>query len=140
MPIYVETDQKQYKLFDAKLAGEVAAQAETKMQEMVKNAADKAAGFTTAKDQNSKGYFVRLKLSKVEKVGGDTKCEINGELVRYPKEVTKSHGSGAAMVSTSWYGKAQASGRDAIMMCVEAIVEKMLPNGFTAMSSDMLKR
>lgn len=140
MPIYVETDQKTYNLYDAKLAGQAATQAETKMQEMVKKAADKKAGFTTAKDQNSKGYFVRLKLSTVEKVGADTKCQIDGELVRFPKEMTKSRGAGAAMVSTKWYGKAQASGRDAVLMCVEAIVESMLPNGFTAMSSDMLKR
>lgn len=139
MPIYVETDQK-YSLFDAKLAGQAAAQAETKMQTLVKNAADKKAGFTTAKVQDSKGYFVRLKLTKVERVGGDTKCRIDGELVRYPKEMTKSRGEGAAMVSTQWYGKAQASGGNAVLMCVEAIVEGMLPNGFTAMSSDMLKR
>ncbi len=140
MPIYVETDQKQYGLYDAKLAGEAATQAETLMQEMVKKAADKKAGFTTAKDQNSKGYFVRLKLSKVEKVGGDTKCKIDGSIERFPKEMTKSRGAGSAMVSTAWYGSAQANGRDAVMMCVEAIVESMLPNGFTAMSSDMLKR
>lgn len=140
MPIYVETDQKAYSLYDAKLAGQAATQAEALMQAMVKKAADKAAGFTTSKDKNSKGYFVRLKLSKVEKVGADTKCEINGSLERFPKEATKSRGEGSAMVSTKWYGKAQANGKDAVMMCVEAIVESMLPNGFTAMSSDMLKR
>lgn len=140
MPIYVETDQKQYSLYDAKLAGQMATQAETKMQEMVKKAADKKAGFTTARDQNSKGYFVRLKLSKVEKAGADTKCRIDGELVRFPKEMTKSRGAGTAMVSTAWHGSAQANGSNAVMMCVEAIVESMLPDGFTAMSSDMLKR
>lgn len=142
MPIYVETNSTtKDKLFDASMAGKAAPKAEAKMVKMVKEAVDGAAGFTTAKTDDAKGYFVRLKISKFEaKVG--TKCTISGSIERYPKSVTKSRGAGAEMVTTGWSGSAEATGtsEQSVVDCVEAITESMLPKGITAMKADMLKR
>jgi hypothetical protein len=142
MPIYVETNStNKDKLFDASMAGTAATKAETKMQKMVKDAVENAAGFTTAKTDDAKGYYVRLKISKFE-VNGSTKCTISGSIERYPKSVTKSRGAGSEMVTTAWSGSAEASGHSdqSVVDCVEAITESMLPKGITAMKADMLKR
>ncbi len=144
MPIYVETDNsdKKDKLFDASVAGTTAAKAEAKMQKMVRDAVDAAAGFTTAKTDGIRGYFVRLKVSKLDTKGHSTKCSISGSIERYPKTATKSRGAGSEMVTTGWSGSAEATGtsEQSIMDCVEAITEGMLPKGIKAMTDDMRKR
>ena len=142
MPIYVETNSTaKDKLFDASMSGNAAPKAEAKMQKMVKEAVDGAAGFTTAKTDGAKGYYVRLKISKFE-AKGSTKCTISGSIERYPKTVTKSRGAGAEMVTTGWSGSAEATGTSdqSVVDCVEAITESMLPKGIAAMKTDMLRR
>lgn len=140
MPIYVETDPK-LNLYSAKMAGSAAAAAEAKMAKMVKDAVDNAAGYTSAKTADAKGYFVRLKIAKLEQ-NGSTKCTVSGEIERYPKTMTKTKGKGAEMVTTGWSSSAEATGtgQGSIIQCVEATVEAMLPKGFQAMDTDMKRR
>jgi hypothetical protein len=142
-PIYVDTDHgPKNKLYDASMAGQAATKAESKMQEKVKAAIEADAGFTTTKDKNSKGYVILLKISKLETAGGETKCTLAGEIVKYPKTFTKSHGKKPEMVSLGWGGSAAATGKPdyAIVQCVEAVVESMMKKGMPAMTSDMARR
>lgn len=143
MPIYVDTAHgPKNKLYDGSKAGQAATNAETKMQEIVKAAIDGAAGFTTTKDGNSKGYVILLKISKLDTSGHETKCTLAGEIVRYPKGVTKTGGKGNEMVSLGWGGSATASGTSAgsVVQCVEAIAESMMTKALPIMKNDFAKR
>src|SRR4030095_377425 len=128
MPIiYVETDNSDpnNKLFDASKAGAASAKAEAKMEKAVKAAFTqnkKAPDFTTEKKQGEtpKGYFIRLKVAKVEPGGGLTTCSLKGEIVRFPKEKNAKNETGEVMVSTSMTGNGIASGTnaDSVADCV----------------------
>ncbi|HVX87571.1 MAG TPA: hypothetical protein VG692_07100 [Gemmatimonadales bacterium] len=143
-PIYVETDNKKEKLYNAHLAGAaLASKLEGRIEAMTKKAVDDQAGFTTSKTEGAKGYFIRFKLTKFEASGGSTKCVLLGEIERYPKSGTKSGAKGAEMVNLGkWEGTAEASGTSegSAMQCVEAIMEAKLPKAFPAMTADMKKR
>jgi hypothetical protein len=143
MPIYIDTDNNNVKdkLYNGSKAGSAAVKVEAKMQAVVKKAVEKA-GFTTTKVPNAKGYSVRLEISNLELGGHDTKCELKGSIVRYPKGVTMSRGAGDEMLSLGWGGKATASGtgEGAIIDCVEAIAEDMMKKGVPVMNSDFMKR
>ena len=131
------------KLYDGSKAGAAAGKAEAKMQAVVKRVIDKTAGFTTVKDANSKGYIVRLEISKLEVANHETKCRMSGSITRYPKGVALGGaGKGDEMVSLGWSGNATATGTDdsAMLDCVEAITESMLAKGISTMRNDMTKR
>lgn len=143
MPIYIDTDNSNVKdkLYNGSKAGSAAVKVEAKMQAVVKKAVEKA-GFTTTKVPNAKGYSIRLEIANLEHAGHDTKCELKGSIVRYPKGITQSRGAGDEMLSLGWGGKATASGTDesAIVDCVEAIAESMMKKGVPVMNSDFMKR
>src|SRR4051794_18969640 len=110
--IFVDTDNSNAKdkLYDGSKAGQSAAKAEGKMQAVVKKVIDKAAGFTTTRTDDAKGYVIRLEISKLEVADHKTKCSLSGSIVRYPKAPTKVRGKGDDMLSTSWGGGAIADG------------------------------
>ncbi|MGN6393630.1 MAG: hypothetical protein ACTHM9_15490 [Gemmatimonadales bacterium] len=132
------------KLYDGSKAGAASGKAEAKMQAVVKDQIDHAAGFTTVKDANAKGYIVRLEISKVEIADHKTKCKMSGSITRYPKGVAMGGaGKGDEMVSLGWGGSAMADGTNesAMLDCVEAITEDMLKKtGINAMRTDFAKR
>ena len=127
--IFINTDNSdtQNKLYNSTKAG--GAKAEELMQKAVKKVFDKANGFTTSKTKNSKGYSIKLTVTKVEIGDHDTKCSLSGELLNYPREVSKSKeaGGGSGMASTTWTGNGKVTGtkQDDIEFCVESIAEDM---------------
>lgn len=142
-PIFVDTDHNpKNKLYDGGPAGQAAAKVESKMQSVVRTIIGKTAGFTTTKVANSKGYTIRLEISKLEAAGHETKCTLSGSIVQYPKGVTKRGAKGDEMLSLGWGGTATASGTSegAILDCVEAVTEAMLKKGIPVMNNDFLKR
>lgn len=84
--IFVGTDNSdpKDKLYNGLKAGQSAAKAEGKMQAVMKRIIDKAAGFTTTKFDNAKGYVISLEISKLEVANHQTKCSLSGSIVRYP--------------------------------------------------------
>jgi hypothetical protein len=148
-PIFINTDNndKTNKIYVANSVGEGAAEAEDKMKAMVIKAFEKSAEFTTNKIENPKGYTLSFKVTKFDASGGDTSCTIKGEILRFPKSVSKSKqsdGSGTEKVMTSgeWSGSAKASGKGkgAMLDCVEAIMESMIPKSIPVMKADMTRR
>jgi hypothetical protein len=142
--IFVDTDHgPKNKLYDGSKAGSSAGKAEAKMQSVVKGIIDKTPGFTTTKDANSIGYYVRLEIAKLDVADHKTKCRLSGSITRYPKGVTMQGAKGDAMVTMGWGGGAEADGTNerSMLDCVEAIAEDMLKKtGIAAMRNDMLKR
>jgi hypothetical protein len=135
------TDPKR-KLFNGLKAGNSAAKAEEKMQKAVKRIIDKAAGFTTTKAENAKGYAIRLTVSKVEAAAHQTKCSLSGSIVRYPPAVTMKGDKGEEMVSTSMTGNGTVDGTSegAVLDCIEAIAEELATKSVPIMRTDFVKR
>ena len=142
--IFVDTDNSnpKEKLYNGVKAGQSAAKVEDKMQAVVKKIIDKAAGFTTTKFNNAKGYVIRLEISKLEVANHKTKCTLSGSIVRYPKGVTKKGAKGDEMLSLGWGGSATADGTSegSLLDCVEAVAESMVPKSLPVMTADYPKR
>ncbi len=141
--IFVNTDNNpKDKIYIASSAGKSAMKAEEKMQQAVKRVVDKAPGFTAVKDGKSRGYTIRLKVAKVTVADHKTKCELTGELIRYPETgPNKKNGDGAA-VGFNFRGSAAATGTDerSLLDCVEAVAEDMVQKAIPGMRSDMANR
>jgi hypothetical protein len=144
MPIFVDTDNSNAtnKLFNGSKAGGAAAKAEAKMQSTVKRIVDKAAGFTTTKSKDAKGYAIRLTISKLEVGNGKTSCSLSGSIVRYPPTVSLKGGKGDEMVSTSMTGSGNSTGTSEgdMLAVVEAIAEDLAAKSIPIMRNDFTKR
>ena len=149
-PIYINTDNsdKDNKIYRASLVGEGMTDAEDRMKAAVIKAFEKAPEFTTNKITDPKGYTLLFKVTKFNVSGHETSCTINGEVLRYPT-VTYSRAKGAGanqtetvMTAGQWTGSATASGKGtrAVIDCVEAIMESMVPKSIPVMKSDMTRR
>jgi hypothetical protein len=149
-PVYINTDNndKSKKIYIANLVGESASEAEEKMKTLVVKAIEKASEFTTNKIADPKGYTLSFKVTKFEAAEHQTSCTVTGIILRYPPiTYSKSKESGASdseivMTAGNWSGSATATGkgRNAVMDCVEAIVEGMVPKSFPVMKADMTRR
>lgn len=143
--IFVNTDNSNVtnKLFNGSKAGAEAKAVEDIMQKVVIKVISKQPGFTTTKTPNPKGYSIKLEIAKLEQTQHETSCSLKGELVRYPNTFSNmKKGGGETMVSTSFTGSAKASGmgKFAVIDCVEAIAESMIPKTIPAMRQDMQQR
>ena len=135
-PIYINTDNDPKEpLFEAKLAGDKAADCEKKMRDTLVKVIEKDATFTTNKIKDPKGYSIRLVVSKLTTEGRETSCSLSGEILQYPK--TNYGKKGNLMVSTSMTGSARASGSFAAVDCVEAITESLVKKALPIMRSHM---
>lgn len=144
-PIFINTnnDDKKHKIYIANLTGTAMDAAEQKMKEMVVKAFKDDADFTTNKIDNPKGYTIRLEVTKFDVSGGETSCTITGEILRYPKAASKKGSADEkVMVSRDWSNTAAASGKGtgAVVQCVEAILELMVPKSIPVMKIDMTRR
>lgn len=143
-PIFVNTDNSdpKNKIYDASKAGGNSFSAEAKMQQVVIKVIEKDPTFTTNKIKDPKGYSIRLKVSKLEVNGHETKCSLSGEIVRFPSTYSKVGGSGETMVSTSMTGNASATGggKNAVIDCIEAIAESLIAKSIPVMRADMTQR
>ncbi|MEO5860523.1 MAG: hypothetical protein ABIR33_16450 [Pyrinomonadaceae bacterium] len=143
--IFVNTDNSNphAKLFNGIKAGTEAKAVEDLMQKVVVKVIGKNPGFTTNTQLNPKGYSIKLEIATLIHDGRETSCSLKGELVRYPKTFSNvKKGGGETMVSTSFTGSAKATGmgKFAVIDCVEAIAESMVPKTIAAMRQDMLQR
>jgi hypothetical protein len=143
--IFVNTDNSnpQAKLFNGSKAGAEAKAVEDLMQKVVVKVIAKNPGFTTNKLPNPKGYSIKLEIAKLVQTPQETSCSLKGELVRYPNTFSVAKkGGGETMVSTSFTGSAKATGmgKFAVIDCIEAIAESMIPKTIPAMRQDMLQR
>lgn len=147
-PIYINTDNsdKNNKVYNANMVGPLSADVESKMQAMVVKAFEKASEFTTNKVDKPKGYTLYFKVTKFKSEGRNASCTISGEILRFPN-VTYSKDKRAdasqvetVMTGTNWSNSASAMGRTAVMDCVEAIMETMVPRSFPVMKADMGRR
>lgn len=143
--IFVNTDNSnlQAKLYNGSKAGAEAKAVEELMQKVIVKVIGKNPGFTTTKIQDPKGYSIKLEIANLVQTAHETSCSLKGELVRYPNTFSaKAKGGGETMVSTSFTGSAKASGmgKFAVIDCVEAIAESMIPKTIPAMRQDMLQR
>lgn len=149
-PIFINTDNndKKHKIYVANAVGEGLAEAEDKMQDMVIKSFEKAAEFTTNKIDDPKGYTLVFKVSKFSSADHETSCTIQGTILQFPavtysksKESNKSDAV-MVMIGGDWKGSATASGKGkrAMLDCVEAIMEGMVPKSIPVMKADMTRR
>ena len=148
-PVFINTDNKdkKHKIYVATQAGEGAADAEAKMQTMVVKAFEKESEFTTNKINDPKGYTLVFKVTKFSASGHDTSCTIQGIILRFPAVYSKTKESGnsgedVVMTAGNWTGSATATGKgaQALVDCVEAIMEGMVPKSIPVMKADMTRR
>lgn len=149
-PIFINTDNtnKNKKIYIANAVGEGMSEAEDKMQEMVIKAFEKASDFTTNKIDDPKGYTLVFKVTKFSSADHETSCTIQGTILQYPavtySKAKQSNKSDAVIVmfAGDWKGSATASGKGkrAMLDCVEAIMEGMVPKSIPVMKSDMTRR
>jgi len=127
--IFIDTDNSdaKNKLYNGTKAG--GAKAEGLMQKAVKEVFDDADGFTTSKTKDSKGYAIKLTVTKVDVGEQDTKCSLSGELLNYPREASKSKDaeSGSGMAASSWTGNGKVNGttQEDIEFCVQSVAKRM---------------
>jgi hypothetical protein len=149
-PIFINTNNndKKHKIYVANAVGEGLAEAEDKMQAMVIKAFEKASEFTTNKIDDPKGYTLVFKVTKFETAEHETSCTIQGQILQFPavtyskaKESSKSDAV-VVMFAGDWKGSATASGRGkrAMLDCVEAIMEGIVPKSIPVMKADMTRR
>lgn len=149
-PIFINTNNsdKTKKIYIANAVGEGIAEAEDKIQEMVIDAFKTASEFTTNKIENPKGYTLVFKVTKFDAAAHETSCTITGQILQYPnvtysktKESNKSD-SVMVMFAGDWKGSATATGKGkrAMLDCVEAIMEGLVPKSIPVMKSDMTRR
>jgi hypothetical protein len=141
--IFVNTDNStKDKIYIATSAGKSAAKAEEKMQKAVKRVVDKTPGFTSVKDDKARGYTIHLKVAKVTVADHKTKCELVGELVRYPETGPNKKAGDGTVVGFNFRGSGAATGTDerSLLDCVEAVAEDMVVKALPGMRSDMANR
>lgn len=149
-PIFINTNNtdKKNKIYIANAVGGDMADAEDKIQAIVIKAFEKVGDFTTVKIGDPTGYTLYFKVTKFETSGGQTTCKINGDILRYPTvSYSKAKGAGKTqtekvMFGGEWAGSATASGtgKRAILDCVEAVMESIVPKSIPVMKSDMTRR
>ena len=142
--IFVNTDNSSptSKVYLAAKVGSSAGAVEKKMQDTVRGLLKNSLDFTTDKQASSKGYSLRIEVTKVVPSGADTVYTIHNEIVRYPSSGGKS-GKGAEMVSLQTKdititvtGHSEGLLLDGVEAATENIVAKALPQ----MKIDMTKR
>ncbi len=140
-PIFINTNNndKKNKIYKATQTGGSMDDAENKIKEMVIKAFEKSADFTTNNVTDPKGYTLRFEVTKFKADAGDTTCTITGEIMRFPKS---GAGEEKVMVSRDWSNTASASGTNtaAVLQCIEAILELMVPKSIPVMKVDMTRR
>jgi hypothetical protein len=148
-PIFINTDNtdKKHKIYIANAVGEGMSEAEDRMQAMVVKAFAKVPEFTTNKINDPKGYTLVFKVSKFSAGDHETSCTISGMVLQYPaitySKAKESSGSDAQMVSAGdWKSSATATGRgkQAMLDCIEAIMEGMVAKSIPVMKYDMTRR
>jgi hypothetical protein len=142
MAIFVDVDNTDpnHKLFSGIKAGNLAKEAEAKIQEVTQRIVDKASDFTTKKpaDPNAlkdlKGYFVMMKVEKVETDTKSAKCTLVGDIVQYPRVANSKGELGDVLVALKMTASGSVQGmRNPVIACIEALAEDMVTKALPVM-------
>src|SRR6267378_2657056 len=107
MPIFIDVDNTDpdHKIFRGIKAGNLAKEAEAKIQEVTQRIVDKASDFTTKKPtdpkalKDLKGYALMMNVEKVETGTKNAKCTLVGNIVKYPRVATGNGELGDVLVA-----------------------------------------
>lgn len=143
--IFVDVDNSDsaHKLFVGTKAGNLAKDAEAKMQDVTRRVVDKASDFTTTKPTDAKalkdlkGYVILMKLEKVEADTKSAKCTLVGQIVQYPRVKTKDGDLGDVIVAMQMttHGSVQGT-RNPVIECIDALAEDMVTKALPVMRKD----
>lgn len=135
MPIFIDVDNSDpnHKLFIGIKAGNLAKEAEAKIQEVTQRIVDKASDFTTKKPtdpkalKDLKGYALMMTVEKVEADTKNAKCTLVGNIVKYPRVVTSNGELGDVLVALKMTANGNVQGtRNPVIACIEAITEDLV--------------
>jgi hypothetical protein len=143
--IFVDVDNTDpnHKLFSGIKAGDLAKEAEAKLQEVTQRIVDKASGFTTKKPTDPKalkalkGYFLLMNVAKVETDTKSAKCTLVGAIVQYPHQADDEGKLVTAQMTAS--GSVQGM-RNPVIACIEAITEDLVTKSLPYMRKDFATR
>ena len=133
--IFVDVDNTDpnHKLFIGIKAGNLAKEAEAKIQEVTQRIVDKASDFTTKKPtdpkalKDLKGYALMMNVEKVEADTKNAKCTLVGNIVKYPRVVTGNGELGDVLVALKMTASGSAKGmRNPLIACIESITEDLV--------------
>jgi hypothetical protein len=142
MAIFVEVDNTDpdHKIFRGIKAGDLAKEAEAKMQEVTKRIVDKASDFTTKKPtdpkalKDLKGYFLMMNVAKVETDTKSAKCTLVGDIVQYPRVANDKGELGDVAVALKMTASGSVQGmRNPVIACIEALAEDMVTKALPVM-------
>jgi hypothetical protein len=142
MAIFVEVDNTDpdHKIFRGIKAGDLAKEAEAKMQEVTKRIVDKASDFTTKKPtdpkalKDLKGYFLMMNVAKVETDTKSAKCTLVGDIVQYPRVANDKGELGDVAVALKMTASGSVQGmRNPVTACIEALTEDMVTKALPVM-------
>ncbi len=142
--IYVATENNtDPKLFNASKVGAASAKAEAKMQKVVKKQINAASGFTTDKNESTKGYAIRLTVADIKIEAQSVKCNLSGYIEKLPRVVNKDGKEGEELASgkVSGNGKVSGTSEGDILFCIESVTEEMITKRcIPAMRADFINR
>jgi len=142
MPIFVDVDNTDpnHKLFSGIKAGNLAKEAEAKIQEVTQRIVDKASDFTTRKPtdpkalKDLKGYFLMMKVEKVETDTKSAKCTLVGDIVQYPRQTNDKGEIGDVLVALKMTASGSVQGmRNPVIACIEALTEDLVTKALPVM-------
>jgi hypothetical protein len=149
MPIFVDVDNTDpnHKLFSGIKAGNLAKEAEAKIQEVTQRVVDKASGFTTKKPTDPKalkalkGYFLLMNVAKVETDTKSAKCTLVGAILQYPSQTDDKGKLGDLFVTAQMTASGSVQGmRNPVIACIEAITEDLVTKSLPVMRKDFATR
>ena len=142
MQIFVDVDNTDpdHKLFIGTKAGDLATEAEAKMQEVTQRIVDKASGFTTKKPtdpkelKNLKGYFLMINVAKVESDKKGAKCTLTYDITRYPRVADDKGELGDVLVTLRSTASGSVQGmRNPVIACIEELTEDIVTKALPVM-------
>jgi hypothetical protein len=147
--IFVDVDNTDpnHKLFIGTKAGNLAKEAEAKIQEVTQRIVDKASDFTTKKPtdpkalKDLKGYFLMMSVAKVETDTKSAKCTLVGFIVQYPRLADDKGKLGDLLVTVQMTASGSVQGmRNPVIACIEAITEDLVTKSLPVMRKHFATR
>jgi hypothetical protein len=140
--IFVDVDNTDpnHKLFNGIKAGDLAKEAEAKIQEVTQRIVDKASGFTTKKPtdpkalKSLKGYFLIMSVAKVETDKRSAKCTLIGYIAQYPRMVDDKGELEDLLVAMNMNATGSVQGmRNPVIACIEELTESLVMQALPVM-------
>jgi hypothetical protein len=147
--IFVDVDNTDpnHKLFSGIKAGDLAKEAEAKLQEVTQRIVDKASGFTTKKPTDPKalkalkGYFLLMNVAKVETDTKSAKCTLVGAIVQYPRRADDKGELSDVLVTAQMTASGSVQGmRNPVIACIEVVADDLVTKSLPYMRKHFATR